>query len=635
MLVGKSGWLAAALCFVVFAAGSAMAADVVFKNGQVLRDVKVITRSADSISLQIPGGVGRYPLSALQSIDGRPVEMLEPPAPVVPSTAAGQPAAPESATAGRPATAAPVVEESPAPDRWNFEFFLIGYLVIVALWMRGLRIVQSDLYERRVEPRYWVTAATVVPALGAGAYLATRFVQQKLREAEVAKSKKAAQNSGDDPAKPAESGTGLKFPSLKSSKKFDPADHIAKKGTTRKGLTFLDTERQSIAIKGEGEEASGLDNASEILEEALLENASDIHIEPASDVWRVRFRLDGIMHERMSFEPTDGVRLVSALKSLAEIDVSEKRKSQDGKFRVRCDEREVDFRVATANSIYGEKMVIRVLDHSGGVFDLTSLGMSADMLAQFQHVINSRNGMILATGPTGSGKTSTLYAALRQLDGTRLNIMTIEDPVEYELASATQIAVNPKAGVTYEGGLRSILRQDPDVILVGEMRDAEATTIALRAALTGHLVFSTLHTKDAIGTISRLQDLGIERYQVASALLMVLAQRLVRVLCPDCRKEYPATGHELDAVGLSFEAGATLYAAQGCDACHGTGFRGRTGLFEILVLDDEFRQAFSDGKDETTLGALAIERGFRNYRYDGAEKVLMGITTVEEVLRAT
>ncbi|HVE16224.1 MAG TPA: GspE/PulE family protein, partial [Chthoniobacterales bacterium] len=259
----------------------------------------------------------------------------------------------------------------------------------------------------------------------------------------------------------------------------------------------------------------------------------------------------------------------------------------------------------------------------------------AEMIAQFQRVINSRSGMILATGPTGSGKTSTLYAALRQLDGASLNIMTIEDPVEYELAGATQIAVNARANITYEAGLRSILRQDPDVILVGEMRDAEATGVALRAALTGHLVFSSLHTKDAIGTISRLQDMGMERYQVASALLMVLAQRLVRVLCPDCRRKYPAVGNEFESLGFAIDPGVSLYASQGCDSCHGTGFKGRTGIFELLVLDEEFRRVFSEGADEDALGQMAIERGFRSYRFDGAEKALSGVTTVEEVLRAS
>jgi type II secretory ATPase GspE/PulE/Tfp pilus assembly ATPase PilB-like protein len=629
--------VAAGVC--VLAAHATCAADLVFKNGQTLRGVKIVSRNADSISVQVNVGVIRYPLSALETIDGQPAMMADAavqPAPAQPASQQSS-AAPVTVPATMPANvSAPAAAPAPVktaaapsgPDRWNFEFLLGGLLVFAALWMRSVQAVQKDLQKRRLDPGIWPLLALIVPILGAAIYF---VVGRKGGERAQTKPKAAAPRADA----PAASGTGLKFPGVAPVPTFDPSVHMARKGHARRGLVFLDAERNAVETHGNGEEASGLDNASEMLEEALREKASDIHVEPASDVYRVRFRLDGIMHERTSYGPSDGVRLVTAIKSLAEIDISEKRKAQDGKFRVSCEGREVDFRVATANSIYGEKVVIRVLDHRGGVFDLGSLGMSAEMVAQLREVINSRNGMILATGPTGSGKTSTLYAALRQLDGTRLNIMTIEDPVEYELPGATQIAVNPKAGVTYEGGLRSILRQDPDVILVGEMRDAEATSIALRAALTGHLVFSSLHTKDAIGTITRLQDLGIERYQVASALLVVIAQRLVRVLCPDCRQPYAAEGPELESVGLSFEPGSTIYAPQGCEACHGTGFRGRTGIFEMLVLDEEFRRAFGEGVDEDGLLALAIGRGFRNYRFDGAEKVLMGITTVEEVLRAS
>ena len=639
---GKLRCIAAVACLGLSVAGKAAAEDLVFKNGQVMRGAHIITRGKDSISVLVSNGVIRYPLASLKSIDGQSVEeIMAPPLPPASGTAAAPPAQAPQATPTPQAETSKAADANAeaaanAPDRWNFEIFLVGFLVFAGLWMRGLREVQSDLYERRAEPRYWVMAALLLPIAGAAAYFLTLYAQEKLTKKKSEKPAPAPAE-GQEKNDVIESGTGLAFP-FRVPQKFDPAAHVAKKGRTRKGLTFLDTERQSIVVNnggGDGELSSGLDNASELLEEALLEDASDIHIEPASDAYRVRFRLDGILHERMSFPPTDGVRLVTALKSLAEIDIAEKRKAQDGKFRVLCEEREVDFRVATASSIYGEKMVIRVLDHRSGIFDLHSLGMSAEMIAQFQRVINSRNGMILATGPTGSGKTSTLYAALRQLDGSSLNIMTIEDPVEYELAGATQISVNARANVTYEAGLRSILRQDPDVILVGEMRDMEATSVALRAALTGHLVFSSLHTKDALGTISRLQDMGIERYQVASALLMVLAQRLVRVLCPECRREYPAKGDELENVGFGFEPGTPLFAAQGCDACHGTGFKGRTGIFELLVLDDEFRRAFGEGLDEATLTEFAVQRGFKNYRYDGAEKALMGITTVEEVLKAS
>jgi type II secretory ATPase GspE/PulE/Tfp pilus assembly ATPase PilB-like protein len=640
--------------------GEAHGENLVFKNGQQQQVLRIVTRTETFITVEVESGIVRYPLNTLTSIDGQPVGG---PA-VAASTPAGasgtsgdlkfsepqgspgtgfmaasapapsaSPASPGAAVESAPpeAAAATVKPASDAGDRWNFEIFLVGYLVGAGVWMRGLQAVQRDLHERREEPRYWTMAALLLPGVGAGAYFATKWSRERLAEIQARKWKASPEPEAPEPAP---SGTGQAFPFAVPTR-FDPAAHVARQGRTRKGLTFLDMDRQSVVVTGNGELASGLDNASEVLEEALLEKASDIHIEPTSDSYRVRFRLDGILHERTSYDPADGIRIVTALKSLAQIDVAEKRRAQDGKFRVKSEEREVDFRVATANSIYGEKMVIRVLDHRGGIFDLASLGMSEEMLTQFRQAVHSRNGMILATGPTGSGKTSTLYAALRELDATSLNIMTIEDPPEYELAGATQIAVSPRAGITYEAGLRSILRQDPDVILVGEMRDAEATGVALRAALTGHLVLSTLHTRDAIGTISRLQDMGVERYQVASALLMVLAQRLVRVLCPDCRREYPAVGNELESIGFSFDPGVPLYAAQGCDACHGTGYRGRTGLFELLVLDEEFRRALGEGADETVINELAAQRGFRNYRYDGAEKALLGITTIEEVLQAS
>ncbi len=253
---------------------------------------------------------------------------------------------------------------------------------------------------------------------------------------------------------------------------------------------------------------------------------------------------------------------------------------------------------------------------------------------QLDRVIRSRAGMILATGPTGSGKTSTLYAALSRLDTKRLNVMTIEDPVEYELAGATQIPVNVKAGVTYESGLRSILRQDPDVIFVGEMRDAEAATIAIRAALTGHLVFSTLHTKNALSTVIRLTELGVERQQVASALLAVVAQRLVRTLCESCREPHTASPAEWQELGVS-PSDRLIYRAKGCPACDGTGYQGRTGIFELFVLDEPLRKAITEGVGEQQVHDLAHARGWRDYRTDGADKILRGQTTIEEVSQAS
>lgn len=635
-------------------AGILPAATVVFQDGQVVHNVTVLSQTEETMELKMPAGTIRFPRTAIKEIDGRLVNAPPAPSPipasstgpaetvvsavetsaVQPTPVSVDPPLPEEApqntaptadvplveipAAGTPMFAEPTLLPPVYAHRWNFEWVLLGLLVLGGIWMRSLQWVQKDLYERQADPRFWTMAALLLPGLGPLIYYATAQVSDIVQ-------RKRSSSAGPGP--PA-SEPFWKMPAR------DPAAHLAAKGQTRRGFEFLDTERKSIQSKRGADLNSGLQHAGEMLEEALLERASDVHIEPTSGDWRVRFRLDGLLHERMSYDADTGRRVVTSLKTLAEIDVAEKRKAQDGRFRVRSGDREVDFRVATTNSLHGEKMVIRILDHQGGVFDLTSLGMSDEMLAKFQNVIHSRNGMILATGPTGAGKTSTLYAALRQLDSTRQNIMTIEDPPEYELAGATQLAVNPKAGVTYESGLRSILRQDPDVILVGEMRDTEAAQVALRAALTGHLVLSSLHTKDAVGTISRLQDMGIERYQVASGLLMVLAQRLVRVLCPQCRQPYGAEGSELETLGMSFEPGSTIYSAGSCEHCLGTGFKGRTGLFELLVMDDNIRRAVGEGIGEAALQEMIVEKGFRSYRFDGAEKILQGITTVEEVLQA-
>ena len=359
-----------------------------------------------------------------------------------------------------------------------------------------------------------------------------------------------------------------------------------------------------------------------------------MHIEPSGKEYRVRFRVDGILQPRMKFNTEEGVRLVSAIKSLAQIDIAERRKAQDGRMGGRRGPREVDFRVATTPSVIGEKLVVRILDSKTGLRGLNELGMTEEMMQKFSQAIHSRSGMILSTGPTGAGKTSTLYAALTQLDAIGLNLVTIEDPVEYQLPGATQIPVNIRAGITYESGLRSVLRQDPDVILVGEMRDKEAAQIALRSALTGHLVFSTLHTNNAVGTILRLEEMGIERHLLASALFVVIAQRLVRLVCPHCKEGHPCTGQELADIGIELPPGSEIFEGKGCRRCDGSGYFGRTGVFEMLVLDEEMREAVANGAGETEMYEIAHRKGYRNYREDAAMKVLMGLTTIDEVVKA-
>ncbi len=668
------------LCFGLTVLGETLASTIVFKDGRIEEDVNIVTRDEDKVVVQLPAGVIHFPLSAIQAINGEAVggpsesekvavssvaNLREPSTepkvtPELISTEPLPPAEdeeeadpwivePDLPTTTGASTSDPALDSKPDASeqrqRWEFPLILLGIIVIGGAWMRSLQAVQKDLWNRNRDPRFWSLVALLLPIVGALIYLCWRIIFGAFLAAKSRFGKERA---------PKKSRQSIVPPGSDSSPASEPVDSVAETAPAAGGLPSWKNRKapplqplgapatggfEFVGIDkvdgGSGESlVSGLETAEVVLEEALRERASDVHIEPSERGYRVRHRLDGILHEKRSLDPTDGKRLVTSVKTLAQIDIAEKRKAQDGKFRVRVGGREVDFRVATANSIYGEKVVIRVLDNAEGILDLTALGMSDEMLEKFNAVVNSRNGMILATGPTGSGKTSTLYAALRALDGTKLNIMTIEDPVEYELGGATQIAVNPKAGVTFESGLRSILRQDPDVILVGEMRDVEAAEVALRAALTGHLVLSSLHTKDAIGTISRLQDMRIERYQVASALLMVIAQRLVRTLCPSCRKPYECRGDELESIGFSFDPGTTLYSASGCTDCRDTGYRGRTGVFELLVMDDDIRGGISDGLGERELFAMAKEKGFRGYQQDGAEKVLMGITTVEEVLEA-
>ncbi|MGC1480033.1 MAG: ATPase, T2SS/T4P/T4SS family [Chthoniobacterales bacterium] len=671
-----------AISVALVVAGVAEAATITFKNGRVERDVEIVNRDDESVSVMLGAGLGRFDLSVIQSIDGKPVRPevtadvdMEPvegeqsvpnlvSSGVLPPEEEFEPdkpwvVEPELPQEGDNSSASSVAGSADDGDadgaagvstRWNFAIALLALLVLGGVWMRSVQAVQKDLWNRGRDSRVWSLVALLLPIVGAILYLLWRGLaaaggraragmtrtdkpEKKRKASKKSKNTEAAEDAGGASLRPPGSAPGAEespAPAWKN-RSVPPLQPLG--APAGGGFEFVGAAANST-LGGE-HLVSGLQTAEEILDEALSERASDVHIEPSDGGYRVRHRLDGILHEKRTLDSTDGKRLVTSIKTLAEVDIAEKRKAQDGKFRVRVGGREVDFRVATANSIYGEKVVIRILDNASGILDLTSLGMSDEMLAQFDENVNARNGMILATGPTGSGKTSTLYAALRTLDATKLNIMTIEDPAEYELAGATQIAVNPKAGITFESGLRSILRQDPDVILIGEMRDAEATEVALRAALTGHLVLSSLHTKDAMGTIARLQDMRIERYQTASALLMIVAQRLVRTLCPTCRKPYECEGNELESLGFSFDPGTTLYAADGCGDCRETGFRGRTGIFELLVFDDELRKAIGDGVSESDLLEMAREKGYKNYRQDGAEKILLGITTVEEVLEAS
>jgi general secretion pathway protein E len=370
-----------------------------------------------------------------------------------------------------------------------------------------------------------------------------------------------------------------------------------------------------------------------LLIEALEARASDVHLEAYYHELRVRYRVDGVLQPAPSPPPHLAAAIISRIKIMADLDIAERRMPQDGRIRLRLQDRQVDVRVSTVPTLRGESVVLRLLDKERGRISLLELGMAQDTLDQFREVISRPHGIVLSTGPTGSGKSTTLYASVEMLKTGREKILTVEDPVEYELAGVPQVPVNEKAGVTFANTLRAMLRQDPDVILVGEIRDAETAQIATQAALTGHLVLSTLHTNDAPTALTRLLDLGVAAYLVASTVDAVLAQRLVRCICPNCKTESAvdvALAKRIDAKALGIER---HWTGAGCDNCRGTGYRGRTGIYELLVMDPELREEVQQRRGSEELLAMARAKGMRTLFEDGLRLVRAGVTTIEEVLR--
>ena len=370
-----------------------------------------------------------------------------------------------------------------------------------------------------------------------------------------------------------------------------------------------------------------------MIREAHAGAASDIHLEATRDGLRVRLRIDGVLSELPAPPRALQAAVISRIKLLAELDIAERRAPQDGRIRVRLESRELDLRVSTVPTLHGESVVLRLLDRGGRPVTLEELGMAPGTLETFRRLAERPHGIVLATGPTGSGKTTTLYAALGLRRPAQEKVITVEDPVEYHLPDVTQVPVHARAGVTFAAALRSLLRQDPDVMLVGEMRDAETAGIAVQAAMTGHLVFSTLHTNDAAGAITRLVDLGVEPYMIAATLEGILAQRLVRRICAECRARYRP-----DPAAAALLAGRpigdlVLERGRGCTSCRDTGYRGRTGIFELLVMSDALRDALVRRPDLAGLRRLARDEGMRTLREDAWSKVQAGITTVEEVCR--
>ncbi len=373
-----------------------------------------------------------------------------------------------------------------------------------------------------------------------------------------------------------------------------------------------------------------------IIARAIKDKASDIHIEPDEGCLRTRFRIDGMLQEVMNLPQNLEAATISRCKVMAELDIAEKRVPQDGRIKLTLGNKEIDLRVSTYPTLRGEKVVMRILDKSSVVYGLEELGFADDTLQGFSKLIHKPNGIILVTGPTGSGKTSTLYAALQCIKEPTVNIVTIEDPVEYQLAGINQGQINPKAGFTFAGGLRSILRQDPDIIMVGEVRDYDTAEIAIRAALTGHLVFSTLHTNDSAGAMTRLVDMGVEPFLVASSLIGVMAQRLVRTICNECKEEYVPSPALIKRSKLLYQAGKTkVFQGQGCELCNHTGYKGRTTITELLVPNERIKELIIEKAATSVIKNEAMKQGMRTLRQDGLGKVLRGTTTLAEVIRVS
>ena len=397
----------------------------------------------------------------------------------------------------------------------------------------------------------------------------------------------------------------------------------------------ISQEPQDLLESGE-DDAPIIKLVNSLLHNAVKERASDLHLEPFENELRVRFRIDNVLYEPIKPLPKAlQASIVSRIKIMGRLNIAEKRLPQDGRIRLKIAGRDYDVRLSTLPVAYGERVVMRLLPRTQELLDLTTLGFDEQQLATMNKLITRPNGIVLVTGPTGSGKTTTLYGALARINATDKNIITIEDPVEIQLAGVGQIEVNGKVGLTFANGLRSILRQDPNVILIGEIRDLETAEIAIQASLTGHLVFSTLHTNDAPSAITRLVDMGVEPFLVGSSLVAVLAQRLVRVLCADCKVPYEATSEELSELGIQTGRAVRLYRPEGCAGCNYAGYRGRVGIFELMQVDDDIRALVSQNVDAKSIKSAAVRRGMHPLRSDGARKVLAGITSVAEVLRAT
>jgi general secretion pathway protein E len=403
------------------------------------------------------------------------------------------------------------------------------------------------------------------------------------------------------------------------------------------GSTIISELEEKADLLDDISDAPIIKLVNHIISQSVKARASDIHIEPYQDSFKVRYRVDGILYDFLSPPKWLQPALISRIKVMANLNIAEKRLPQDGRLDVKIGHQDIDVRVSTLPTSFGERLVLRLLDKSGSLISLSDLGLASEKLAILNSLIRSPNGIILVTGPTGSGKTTTLYAVLSTINIPDVNIITIEDPIEYQLQGINQIQVNPKIDLTFAKGLRSIVRQDPDVILVGEIRDHETAEIAVQSALTGHLVFSTLHTNDSASAITRLVDIGVEPFLISSSVLAVVAQRLIRVLCTDCKEAYTPDEAALESLGITRDQlkDTVIYRAKGCENCFHTGYKGRMGIFEMMVLDSGLKSLILKTFDSNQIKNEALNRNMVTLRQDGINKVLSGISTIEEVLRVT
>ncbi len=400
-------------------------------------------------------------------------------------------------------------------------------------------------------------------------------------------------------------------------------------------VEVVETTEEELDLEKMAGESPVIRLVNYIIFDAVKQGASDIHIEPQEKKLKIRFRIDGVLFESMNPPHHMHAAIVSRLKVMANLDISERRLPQDGRIRAMVHGRKLDLRVSTLPTAQGEKVVMRILDTRSIQVELDALGMDEDCLLMWKNQIKQPHGIILVTGPTGSGKTTTLYSSLSQMDPAKLNISTVEDPVEYHLNGISQVQTHEKIGMTFAAALRSLLRQDPDVVMVGEIRDSETAKIAIQASLTGHLVLSTLHTNDAPSSITRLINIGVEPYLIGSAVNATLAQRLVRKICQNCKVQQKPTGDLLDHLAVHGITAEEMFIGEGCERCRNTGYAGRLGLYEILVLDDMLRDRVAGNPNVTEFRRLCVERGMNTLRVDGFRKAARGLTTVDEVLRVT